>query len=143
MGVWTYLRHYLNIVILKSVWTQFDLVPYVIYLKPLPKEGQSVDPAFAVHTRNESSRARASGWSGGFRPKSSYLFSYYKSSIFVCILTLHRTRVVDSLILQFVVWYFLIWRIIFRVVFVGVVADERSDDEDDGDDEREGSKKKK
>jgi len=25
--VWTYLRHYLNIVILWSVWTQFDLVP--------------------------------------------------------------------------------------------------------------------
>jgi len=27
LGVWTYFRHYLNIVMLWSVWTQFDLMP--------------------------------------------------------------------------------------------------------------------
>jgi acyl-CoA-dependent ceramide synthase len=28
-------------------------------------------------------------------------------------------------------WYFLIWRILFRVVFLNIQKDERSDDEDD------------
>ncbi|KAJ3554937.1 hypothetical protein NP233_g12318 [Leucocoprinus birnbaumii] len=27
MGVWTYFRHYLNLVILWSVWTEYDLIP--------------------------------------------------------------------------------------------------------------------
>jgi len=27
VGVWTYFRHYLNLVVLWSVWTEFDLVP--------------------------------------------------------------------------------------------------------------------
>lgn len=30
--VWSYLRHYLNIVILVSVWNEFDLIPYVSYV---------------------------------------------------------------------------------------------------------------
>jgi acyl-CoA-dependent ceramide synthase len=28
--IWTYFRHYLNLVILWSVWTEFKLIPYVI-----------------------------------------------------------------------------------------------------------------
>lgn len=27
--IWTYFRHYLNLVILWSVWTEFKLIPYV------------------------------------------------------------------------------------------------------------------
>lgn len=36
--------------------------------------------------------------------------------------------------LEFTDWYFLIWRVLYRIVFTGIVADERSDDEGDDED---------
>jgi len=93
MGVWTYLRHYLNIMILKSVWTQFDLVP--------------------AHAKR-------------FVPSEGVWIAWWlKYQMFLPILLLQMVNLF---------WYFLIWRVILRVVFLNVVADERSDDEDDEDD---------
>ena len=38
--IWTYFRHYLNLVILWSVWTEFKLIPYVLCPSALHKADQ-------------------------------------------------------------------------------------------------------
>ena len=63
--VWTYFRHYLNIVMLWSVWTQFDLMPYVpdtvsIIVNDVANNGFSSEKPL-----NNGSPKTAFGWSGG------------------------------------------------------------------------------
>ncbi|KAG6336842.1 hypothetical protein ID866_2238 [Astraeus odoratus] len=94
---WTYFRHYLNIVVLWSVWTEFDLIP-------------------------ETSRV----WSPS---EGAWLAGWMKYQIFVPILLLQMLNLF---------WYYLIWRIAIRQVYLSITStltDERSDDEDNGDDD--------
>ncbi|KAF8312226.1 longevity assurance proteins LAG1/LAC1 [Clavulina sp. PMI_390] len=101
--IWTYLRHYLNIRILISVWNEFELIPM---------------------------EAR------GFEPlKGIWMVWWMKYQIFVPILLLQIVNLCASF------WYFLIWRVLFRILWTGVVADERSDDEGEEDDEKVEAKK--
>jgi len=46
--VWTYLRHYLNIIILWSIWTEFDLIPKHTR-KWSPKDGVWLVPSMKYH----------------------------------------------------------------------------------------------
>jgi len=87
---WTYFRHYLNLKILWSVWTQYDV--YV--------------PATARY----------------FRPQDRvWLAPWMKYQVFVPIM-----------LLQFVnlFWYYLIWRIVVRIIIGQDLKDIRSSDEE-------------
>ncbi|BEI81962.1 hypothetical protein CcaverHIS002_0211220 [Cutaneotrichosporon cavernicola] len=91
--VWTYLRHYLNIKILYSVYTQFDLIPW--------EERQVFDPL-----------------------NDKWMVGWMKWQIFTPIFLLQCINLF---------WYFLIWRILVRIVLFDVAKDDRSDDEDSSD----------
>ncbi|KAF8591529.1 longevity assurance proteins LAG1/LAC1 [Ramaria rubella] len=99
--VWTYFRHWLNLVILWSVWVEFDLIP-----------------------------EHAKVWN----PAEGVWFPYWmKYNVFVPLLALQFVNLF---------WYFLIWRILLRAVFVSKLDDERSDDEGETEAENTSSVKK-
>lgn len=120
---WTYFRHYLNLWILWSVWTEFGLIPYV----PLSRLPEPISPEY---------RAASMQW----LPESgAWLAPWMKYQVFVPILLLQFLNLF---------WYFLILRILWRYVLhknaaplpVNVpnsavtgseVDDDRSDDEGD------------
>ncbi|KAF8528669.1 TLC domain-containing protein [Gautieria morchelliformis] len=90
IGVWTYFRHWLNLVMLWSVWTEFDLIP--------------------EHTKQ-------------WNPAEGVWFPYWmKYQVFAPLLALQFVNLF---------WYFLIWRILLRGIFVSKIDDERSDDENE------------
>ncbi|KAI0304098.1 TLC domain-containing protein [Russula brevipes] len=102
IGVWTYFRHYLNLVMLYSVYKDFDLVP---------QSARSFSPSKGV-------------WMAG----------WMQWQIFIPILLLQCLNLF---------WYFLVWRILWRVVTRSTLEDVRSDDEDSDDDESSAQGKKK
>ncbi|KAF8482397.1 longevity assurance proteins LAG1/LAC1 [Russula ochroleuca] len=101
VGVWTYFRHYLNLVMLYSVYTDFDLIP---------QSARSFEPR-----------------------KGVWMVWWVKWQIFTPLLLLQCLNLF---------WYFLICRILWRVVTGSSLKDDRSDDEGE-DDEPSALKKKK
>ncbi|KZW04214.1 longevity assurance proteins LAG1/LAC1 [Exidia glandulosa HHB12029] len=88
--VWSYTRHWLNIYLLYSVWTEFHKVP---------KWAQKWSPEEGV-----------------------WMPEWMRYQIWIPIMLLQIVNLF---------WYFRIWRILYRAVFLGPLADERSDDEDE------------
>lgn len=124
-----YFRHWLNLVILWSAWTEFDLIPYVT--ASLARE----------HLLTLKYREASKQWSP---PDGAWLTWWMKYQIVFPIAALQVLNLF---------WYYLIWRILIRLVelpqwirsvlmnfyraFGSGVDDVRSDDEDDGDDNKE------
>jgi len=102
IGVWTYFRHYLNLVMLYSVYKDFDLI-------------------------SQSARS----WSPS---KGVWMAPWMRWQIFTPILLLQLLNLF---------WYFLIWRILWRVIMSSPLKDERSDDEGDDDDDDDSALRKK
>ena len=73
-----YFRHFLNIIILYSVWTEFDLIPCALF-DILPE--QSSNAYSLVLQRDISSLAMAFGWYGGWNTRYSSHFSFSNASI--------------------------------------------------------------
>jgi len=101
IAIWTYFRHYLNLVMLWSVYKDFDLIP---------QSARSFSPS-----------------------KGVWMVWWMKWQIFTPILLLQCINLF---------WYFLIWRILWRVVMNSKLKDERSDDEG-SDDESSAQDKKR
>jgi hypothetical protein len=67
LGMWTYFRHYLNLVMLYSIWTEFDTIPYVssaslIFIRRMADVSAACTPE---STRSSGRPRTASGWCGG------------------------------------------------------------------------------
>ncbi|KAG8746757.1 hypothetical protein FRC10_003740 [Ceratobasidium sp. 414] len=113
--VWSYTRHWLNLVFLYSVWFEFDLIPYAVFHVPSSPTNEfyfcreqymKLDPS--IH---------------------AYMPPWLRYQVFLPIFLLQLVNLF---------WYFLIWRILIRAIFapdLDKVDDDRSDDECDGDDE--------
>ena len=89
-----YFRHWLNLVMLWSVWTEFDLIPY--------------DFKFCDHISSLliSCSEHAKQW----KPQDGVWFPYWmKYQVFVPLLALQIVNLF---------WYFLILRIAYRYVFI-------------------------
>jgi acyl-CoA-dependent ceramide synthase len=113
LGMWTYFRHYLNLVMLYSIWIEFDLMPCVCSMSHLGRCMADLSPA----ARRETSKR----WS----PKDGvWMVWWMKYQIFVPMFLLHLLNLF---------WYFLFWRVAYRAVFAGKLDDERSEDEGDDD----------
>ncbi|GAA6009318.1 hypothetical protein JCM11491_004271 [Sporobolomyces phaffii] len=100
--VWHYMRHYLNLLILYSVWTEFDLIP---------SAWRSYDSA-------------KSGWwlVSGLLSGTGQIPAWMKYQIFAPILAL---QLVNSF------WSYLIWRILFRMLSGNAAKDVREEGEDE------------
>ena len=142
----SYFRHWLNLVILHSVWTEFDLIPcvhppslassfslpslhplpfpshtpHILHSSPFPYQLLTL-PFSEIHRR----------WAP---PTGAWLTWWMKYQIFAPILLLQILNLF---------WYYLMWRILIRAIrTAGEASDVRSDDEDDGEEEEEGAKEK-
>jgi acyl-CoA-dependent ceramide synthase len=102
IGFWTYFRHYLNLVMLYSVYKDFDLIP---------QSARSWTPSEGV-----------------------WMVWWMRWQIFIPIFLLQCLNLF---------WYFLIWRILWRVVTGSSLKDERSDDEGDDDEDEDAALQKK
>jgi len=91
--VWSYFRHYLNLRIIASAWSEFHLMPDV------SKQWKTSDGVWMV-------------W-------------WMQYQVIAPIILLQLVNLF---------WYFLIWRILIRVLFSSELEDERSEDGGDDDD---------
>ncbi|GAA5891272.1 hypothetical protein JCM6882_004640 [Rhodosporidiobolus microsporus] len=98
IGVWHYMRHYLNLRILYSILTEFDLVPEVW------RSWTSEKGWWVVH-----------GFGSGALP------AWIKWQIFAPLLALQLLNVV---------WSFLIWRVLFRIMAGQKPGDVREEGEE-------------
>lgn len=113
--VWTYLRHWLNIRILWSVWYEFDLIPYVFSVSRPVRH-----VAWVSDLRFRSSRSASTRF---FDPPSGHwLAPWMRYQIFVPIFVIQLLNAF---------WYYLILRILVRTVRGKVIEDDRSEDEED------------
>ncbi|GAA5933930.1 uncharacterized protein JCM15063_000509 [Sporobolomyces koalae] len=110
--VWHYMRHYLNLLILHSVWTEFDLIPNVWRSFDSSRQGWWVLEGLAKGT-------------GQIPP-------WIKYQIFAPILAL---QLVNSF------WSYLIWRILFRMLRGNAAKDVREEGEDEEDEVEEKKKR--
>ncbi|BGP13495.1 hypothetical protein JCM10213_000697 [Rhodosporidiobolus nylandii] len=116
--VWHYMRHYLNLLILHSVWTEYDLIP-----------------AWARSWTSESLGHK--GWWLFYGFGTGAIPHWMKYQIFAPILAL---QLVNTF------WSYLIWRILFRMLSGNKATDVREDGEDEEDEapkkEKESRKKR-
>lgn len=114
----SYLRHYLNIVCLWSIYTQFDL---------MPESAKRWAPEDGV-------------WMVWWMKWQIFTPLLLLQGLNLCELYLHSLSFIASqsntFLLDFhdgdnIVWYFLILRIMYRALTGNVLADDRTDDEDD------------
>ncbi|GAA5909748.1 uncharacterized protein JCM6883_004622 [Sporobolomyces salmoneus] len=112
--VWHYMRHYLNLLILWSVWTQFDLIPAI--------------------WRSYNSETRGWWLVGGLWKGTGEIPPWMKYQIFAPILAL---QLVNSF------WSYLIWRILFRMLSGNAAKDVREEGEDEEEAAKEIEDKKK
>ncbi|KAK4050703.1 sphingosine N-acyltransferase lag1 [Microbotryomycetes sp. JL201] len=112
--IWHYMRHYLNIRILYSVWNEFDLIP--------------------EHWRSwTETPGHPKGWWLFYEFGSGRLPAWMKYQIFAPILAL---QLVNTF------WSALIWRILFRILSGQEAKDVREEGEDTDEEETEPKKER-
>ncbi|KAI5479357.1 hypothetical protein MNV49_003691 [Pseudohyphozyma bogoriensis] len=109
LGVWTYMRHYLNCIMLWSVWYEYDLIP--AYHRNW------------THAPGNTGTGPASWWV--FTSLSSGRIPHWmKYQIAIPIFLLQCVNAF---------WSYLLWRIAFRLVTGVTISDTREEGEDDDD----------
>lgn len=118
--VWHYLRHYQNLRILHSIWTQFDL---------MPPQARSWIPSSSTLTSPEAWWLTApDGLRAGVLPRS-----WAWQQAFVPLLLLQLVQLF---------WTALIWRVLYRMVNGFPAKDVREEGEEGEDGEEEGKKER-
>ncbi|GAA5882414.1 hypothetical protein JCM1840_000409 [Sporobolomyces johnsonii] len=108
--VWHYMRHYLNLLILSSVWNEYDLIP-------APYRSWTSDPL------------GHKGWWLFYGFGTGSIPRWMKYQIFAPILAL---QLVNTF------WSYLIWRILFRMITGQKAQDVREEGEGEGEPEVDG-----